>query len=65
LDEDYLSRTALERAHQFARMAVQLDPNLPIAHAHLGHVLTFEGQHDRSIAEFEKAIALRARPEKC
>ena len=58
LDEDHLSPTALERAHRLARKAVQLDPNLPIAHAHLGHVLTFEGQHEQSVAEFEKAIAL-------
>jgi adenylate cyclase len=58
LDEDYLSPTALERAHRLAWKAVQLDPNLPIAHAHLGAVLTFEGQHEQSIAEFEKAIAL-------
>ena len=58
LDEDHLSPAALERAHRFARKAVQLDPNLPIAHAHLGVVLTFEGQHEQSIAEFEKAIAL-------
>jgi adenylate cyclase len=58
LDEDHLSPTALERAHRLAWKAVQLDPNLPIAHAHLGAVLTFEGQHDQSVAEFEKAIAL-------
>ena len=56
LDED--CRTALERAHQLARKAVQLDPNLPIAHANLGWVLTFQGQHEQSIAEFEMAIAL-------
>ena len=58
LDEDHLSPAALERAHRFARKAVQLDPNLPIAHARLGVVLTFEGQHEQSIAAFEKAIAL-------
>jgi adenylate cyclase len=58
LDEDHLSPTALERAHRLAWKAVQLDPVLPIVHAHLGMVLTFEGQHDQSIAEFEKAIAL-------
>ena len=58
LDEDHLSPAALERAHRLARKAVQLDPNLPIAHAHLGHVLTFQGQHEQSVAEFEKAIAL-------
>jgi adenylate cyclase len=58
LDEDYLSPAALERAHQLAWKAVQLDPNLPVAHAQLGHILTFEGQHEQSIAEFEKAVAL-------
>jgi adenylate cyclase len=58
LDEDYLSPAALECAHRLAWKAVQLDPNLPIAHAHLGMVLTFEGQHEQSVAEFERAIAL-------
>ena len=58
LDEDHLSPTALERAHRLAWKAVQLDPNLPIAHAHLGMVLTFEGQHEQSVAEFERAFAL-------
>jgi adenylate cyclase len=58
LDEDYLSPTALERAHRLARKAVELDPNLPIAHAHFGMVLTFQGQHEESIAECEKAMAL-------
>jgi adenylate cyclase len=58
LDEDHLSPAALERAHRLARKAVQLDPNLPVAHADLGAVLTFEGQHEQSIAEFEKAMAL-------
>jgi adenylate cyclase len=57
-DEDHLSPAALERAHRFARKAVQLDPNLPIAHARLGFVLSFLGQHEQSVAEFEKAIAL-------
>jgi adenylate cyclase len=58
VDEDCGSPATLEHAHRLARKAVRLDPNLPIAHAYLGHVLTFEGQHEQSIAEFEKAIAL-------
>jgi adenylate cyclase len=59
LDEDYLSPAALERAHYFAQKAIQLDPNLPVAHADLGVVLTFvDGQHEQSVAEFEKAVAL-------
>jgi adenylate cyclase len=58
LDEDHLSPAALERAHRLAWKAVQLDPSLPIAHADLGAVLTFEGQHEQSVAAFEKATAL-------
>jgi adenylate cyclase len=58
LDGDCLSPGALERAHRLARKAVQLDPNLPIAHANLAGVLTFEGEHEQSIAAFERAIAL-------
>src|SRR6185369_9951059 len=58
LDEDHLSPTAIERAHRLAWKAVQLDPNLPIGHANLGHVLSFEGQHEQSIAEFERAMTL-------
>jgi adenylate cyclase len=58
LDQDCLTPTALERAHRLAWKAVRLDPNLPIAHAHLGLVLTFHGQHEQSIAVFEKAVAL-------
>jgi adenylate cyclase len=58
LDEEFLIPAALERAHRLARKAVELDPNLPIAHAHFGMVLTFQGQHEQSVAEFEKAMAL-------
>jgi len=58
LDEDFLTPTVLERAHRLARKAVQLDPNLPFAHATLGTVLMYEGQHEQSIAAFEKAFAL-------
>jgi adenylate cyclase len=58
LDEDHLNPAALERAHRFARKSLQLGPDLSIAHAQLGGVLTFEGQHEQAIAEFEKAVAL-------
>jgi adenylate cyclase len=58
LDEDHLDPAALERAHRLARKAIQLDPNLPIAHAYFGMILTFQGQHDQSVAEFERAMSL-------
>lgn len=53
-----LDAEALDRAYQYARTAVQLDPNLPTAHAHLGVVLSYKGQHAESVGEFERAIAL-------
>ena len=58
LDSDHLNPAALDQAYQLARKAVQLDPNLPQAHANLGTVLPWKQQHDASIAECEKAIAL-------
>jgi TolB-like protein/class 3 adenylate cyclase len=56
--EDFLKPTVLDRAHDFARKAVQLDRNLPLAHAALGWVLVYKHQHDASIAAFEKSVSL-------
>src|SRR5262249_27942202 len=61
LDSDFLNPGVLDQAHQFARKAVQLDSNLPLAHASLGLVLTLKHAHDRSIASFDSAIALTAK----
>ena len=58
LDNEYLDPAALERAYQLASKAAQLDPNLPQAHAEFGYVLAFKHQHDRSIVEFQRAVAL-------
>ena len=58
LDGDYLDPAALDLAHQFARKAVQLDPNLPETHAVLALVLAFAREHDASIASLERACAL-------
>jgi len=56
--EDFLNPAVLDRAHDFARKAVQLDRNLPLAHAALGWVLVYKHQHDASIAALEKSVAL-------
>jgi adenylate cyclase len=56
--EDFLKPAVLDRAHDFARKAVQLDRNLPLAHAALGWVLVYKHQHAASIAAFEKAVSL-------
>lgn len=58
IDDDFLNPDALDRAYALALKGVQLDPNLPLAHAHLGSALTWKRQLDAALAEFEKAIAL-------
>ena len=58
LDGDHLNPAALDRAYHLARKAVQLDPNLPQAHADLGFVLIRRGQHEAAVAEFERSMAL-------
>src|SRR5262245_34175046 len=54
LDDDYLNPLALDRACQLARKAVQLDPNLPEAHAALGLALSRMREHEAAVAEFER-----------
>jgi adenylate cyclase len=58
IDGDYLRPAVLARAHDLARTAVQLDPNLPQARVALGLTLAWMRQSDPAIAEFEKAVAL-------
>jgi adenylate cyclase len=58
LDGDFRRPAALERAHELAQRAVQLDPYLPQARAYLGLTLMWRRQSDAAIAEFEKAVAL-------
>ena len=54
----FLNPEVIGQAHQCARKAVQLDANLPEAHACLGLVLAWKRQHAASIAAFERAVAL-------
>jgi adenylate cyclase len=58
LDDDFLNPLTLDRACHLARKAVQLDPNLPEAHAALGMALSRRGEHEAAVAEFERAMAL-------
>jgi adenylate cyclase len=60
LDGDHLDPATLDRAHQLANRAVQLNPNLPQAHASLGAVLAYKREHDNAVAEFERAFALNS-----
>jgi len=58
LDSDFLNPKTLDEAHRLARKAIQLDPNLPEAHAVLAAVLTWKRQHEASLIEIERAISL-------
>ena len=58
VDDDFLEPSTLERAYTLAIKGVQFDPNLPVAHAHLGSALTYKRELDSALAEFDKAMAL-------
>jgi adenylate cyclase len=58
LDGDHRNPPVLENALRWAEKAVQLDPNLPEAHAQLGYALGYMGKPDAAVAAFERAIAL-------
>jgi adenylate cyclase len=58
VDTDFLNPGTLNEAERLARKAVQLDPNLPEAHAILGPVLAWKRQHEASLIEIERTIAL-------
>jgi adenylate cyclase len=58
MDCDYLAPATLDRALEFAEIAVRLDARLPQAHSQLAHVLLYKRQHDVAIVEFDRAFAL-------
>ena len=58
VDSDFLNPGTLDQAEQLARKAIQLDPNLPFARTVLAHALVFGRDHERSMIELERAIAL-------
>jgi len=58
LDRAFLNPDVLHQAYEWACKAVLLDANLPEAHACLGLVLTWKGEHTASIAGFERAVTL-------
>lgn len=48
----------LQRAFDAATRAIELDPNLPNAHATLGSIYLIRREHDKAIAEGRVAVAL-------
>lgn len=51
-------RQSLKRAIELHESAVEIDDSLAIAHAGLGYWLMYPRQHDRAVAEGERAFAL-------
>ena len=58
LNDEYLSPTTLDQAIKLARIAIELDPNLPEAYAELGYNIIRKGEFDAATAAAEKATAL-------
>jgi adenylate cyclase len=57
-DADFLQSAALERAQEFARRAVQLDPQLAYAQATFAHVSTWARQHEVALGALDRALLL-------
>jgi adenylate cyclase len=58
LNEEYLCPSALDRAINLARTAIEFDPNLPEAYAELAYNVIRKGSFDAATAAVERAIAL-------
>jgi len=58
LDTDYLNPAVIDRAVHSGRTAVQLDPELPLAHCCLVVPLSQKGQHEAAVVAIDKALAL-------
>jgi adenylate cyclase len=57
-DNDFLRPSALERAYQFSRQAVQLNPQLAYVQATFAHVLSWRREHEAALGALERALAL-------
>jgi adenylate cyclase len=53
---EYLHSQRVERAFQLARKAVELAPNLPLAHAHLADAQLFRREFEQSLASWNKVF---------
>jgi len=58
IDGDYMTEAVLDRASSLATKAVQLDPDLPFAHATLGWAMLWRREHDAAISATEHAITI-------
>jgi adenylate cyclase len=57
-DQEFLQSSALERAYQYARKAVQLDPQLAYGQVTFAWVLTWRSEHDAALSALDRALRL-------
>ena len=58
IDGDYMNSAGLDRACSLATKAVELNPNLPFAHATLGWAILWKREHDTAVNATEHALTL-------
>jgi len=58
VNDEYLSQVALQRAFELAQTAVQLEPTLPLAHAHLADAHLFRREYDEALASWDRVFDL-------
>jgi adenylate cyclase len=60
VNNEYLSQATLQRAFEFARKAVELEPNLPLAHAHLADAHLFRREYDEALGSWNHVFDLNS-----
>jgi adenylate cyclase len=58
VNDEYLKPSALDRAIDFARTAIELDPNLPEAYAELAYNIVRKREFDAATVAAERVMAL-------
>ena len=58
VNDQYRTQAALDRAFALARTAVEIEPGLPLAHAHLADVHLFRREYDDALATWGRVFEL-------
>ena len=58
VNDEYRTQAALDRAFALARTAVEIEPGLPLAHAHLADVHLFRREYDDALATWGRVFEL-------
>jgi tetratricopeptide (TPR) repeat protein len=57
LNDEYRQPSTLDRALEYGRQAVELDPYMAEAHAQLAYVLHWQYRRGEALREFERALS--------